>query len=209
MYSTAASSGGACLYGATNILDYAAMSVNVEPGDGRSHWQEGRICGQCARVTALTSQGPKQVIVRIMDKCPDGFCGIDLGGSAPESIMVDGFGRYDGAWEFISCAGHPEVFDGPTSLFVKDGSNAYWSAVQVRNPPMSVTAMDYQNQTNPSEKGSFSYASPQIENYYLVPVQVLQANGTFDITVTYRDGSTATLALTSAELATAESSYSF
>jgi expansin (peptidoglycan-binding protein) len=208
-YTTSPSNGGACLYGKTNVSFFAAMSVNVEPGDGKSHWHEGRICGQCAKVTALTSQGPKQVVVRIMDKCPDVNCGIDLGGDAPKAVMLDGFGRYEGAWELISCVGHDEVFDGPTSLFVKDGSNAFWAAVQVRNPPMSVTAMNFQNQTNPSEHGSFEYASPQIENYYFVPTEVLQGNATFDITVTYRDGSTDSIALSSAQLADAESSYEF
>jgi hypothetical protein len=209
MYSTAASSGGACLYGNTKVLFFAAMSVNVEPGDGKSQWQEGRLCGQCARVTVLTTQGPKQVVVRIMDKCPDGYCGLDLGGTAPSTVMLDGFGRYDGAWELISCAGHEEVFDGPTTLFVKDGSGPYWSAVQVRNPLMSVTAMNWQNRSDVSRKGAFDYASPQIENYFLIPVEVLQANATFDITITYRDGSTATIALTSAQLAIAESAYEF
>jgi expansin (peptidoglycan-binding protein) len=208
-YTTSPSNGGACLYGNTNVSFFAAMSVNVEPGDGKGHWQEGRICGQCAKVTALTSQGPKQVVVRIMDKCPDVNCGIDLGGNAPKSVMLDGFGRYEGAWELISCVGHDEVFDGPTSLFVKDGSNAFWAAVQVRNPPMSVTAINYQNQTNAKDHGTFEYASPQIENYYFVPTEVLQANANFDIMVTYRDGSTASIALSSAELAKAESSYEF
>jgi expansin (peptidoglycan-binding protein) len=208
-YSTSPSNGGACLYGNTDVSFFAAVSVNVAPGDGKSHWQEGRICGECAKVTAITSQGPKQVVVRIMDKCPDVNCGIDLGGNAPKTIMLDGFGRYEGAWELISCVGHDEVFDGPTSLYVKDGSNAFWAAVQVRNPPMSVTAMNWQNKTQANDHGTFEYASPQIENYYFVPTQVLQANATFDITVTYRDGSTDRIALSSAQLANAESSYAF
>jgi hypothetical protein len=132
MYDTAPSSGGACNYGTTSILYYAAMSVNVQPGDRKGQWQNGRICGQCVEVTALTSQGPQSVIVRITDKCPDSYCGIDLGGLAPAAIMLDGFGRYDGTWGFVSCTGHPEVSDGSPSLFVFAGSNAFWSRVQTQ-----------------------------------------------------------------------------
>jgi len=128
------SNGGACNYGATDIAYYAAISVNDQPGDALGAWQDGRICGECAMVTALTSQGPKNVVARIMDKCPDGYCGIDLGGDAPAAIMVDGFGRYLGRWEFVSCVGHAEVFDGPTVLSVSSSANPYWSVVQVRNP---------------------------------------------------------------------------
>jgi len=157
MYDTAPSSGGACNYGTTSILYYAAMSVNAQPGDGKGQWQNGRICGQCVEATALTSQGLQSVIVRITDKCPDRYCGIDLGGLAPAAIMLDGFGRYDGTWRFVSCAGHPEVSDGPPSLFVFAGSNAFWSRVQVRNPPSAVDSIAWQDATG-TVQGSFPYA---------------------------------------------------
>jgi hypothetical protein len=74
---------------------------------------------------------------------------------------------------------------------------------------MSVTAMHWQNQANASESGNFVYAGSQAENYYLVPVEVLQANASFDITVTYRDGTTSNITLTSAQLAHAETAYAF
>jgi hypothetical protein len=41
MYTTEASSGGACNYGATGVMYFAAVNVNVTPGDGRGHWQGG------------------------------------------------------------------------------------------------------------------------------------------------------------------------
>jgi hypothetical protein len=34
MYSTAPSVGGACNYGVTTVMYYAAINVNVQPGDG-------------------------------------------------------------------------------------------------------------------------------------------------------------------------------
>ncbi len=208
MYTTEASSGGACLYGETSVRYFAAMSVNIEPGDAMGHWQGGRICGQCAKVTAITSHGPTEVVVRIMDKCPDGDCGIDLGGAAPDAIMADGYGRYEGAWEFVSCVGHDEVFDGPTALFVKDGANAFWSAVQIRNPPMAVAEVRWRSEAS-GASGSFEYAAPQIENYYMVPIEVLESPDSLIVTVEYSDGSAKDIAVTGAQLAQAEASYPF
>lgn len=208
MYTTVASDGGACNYGTTSVVYFAAMSVNVEPGDGKGQWQHGRICGQCVEVTALTSQGPKSVVIRIMDKCPDGFCGVDLGGDAPSAIMVDGFGRYDGSWKFVSCSGHPEVSDGEPVLFVMRGSNPWWSRVQVRNPPAPVDTMEWRDASNTGAvaSGTFPYATDP-ENMFEVPVEsVLQSPMTaVQITIRYRDGSSATAELTPAQLATTDS----
>jgi len=205
-YSTAVSKGGACLYGDTSILYYAAIAVNLSPGDGKGQWQGGTICGQCFEVTVVTSQGPKSVVIRVTDKCPDGQCGMDLGGSAPSSVMVDGFGRYQGAWRAVSCAGHPEVSDGVPSIHVKDGSNPGWSAIQVRNPVMGVAGIDYQDTMNGAIKGSIPLSNG-IENYYQVPTDVLASFSTIDITVRYVDGSTAKAAITATQLATANGTY--
>jgi hypothetical protein len=206
MYDTTPSSGGACNYGTTSVAYYAAMSVNVQPGDGKAQWRNGRICGQCVEVTALTSQGPQSVIVRIMDKCPDGYCGVDLGGLAPAAIMLDGFGRYDGAWRFVSCAGHPEVSDGPPSLFVFAGSNPFWSRLQVRNPPSAVDSIDWQDATG-TARGSFPYAADP-ENAFEVPADVLQSGAAWlQITVRYRDGNAATVQVAPAQLAAPSTSY--
>ena len=205
MYTTEASNGGACNYGATQVLYFAAVNVNVAPGDGLGQWQGGRLCGQCVEVTALTTQGPQSVVVRIMDKCPDGYCGIDLGGTAPAAIMRDGFGRYDGSWRFVSCAGHPEVSDGPTRLCVSSGANAYWSRVQVRNPPGAVESIAWQGSQGAS--GTFPYASDP-ENTFEVPSSVLQSTGaSITITARFSDGSAVTVALGPGQLALENTSY--
>jgi hypothetical protein len=208
MYSTGPSRGGACNYGETDILYYAAMNVNLQPGDKQGQWQDGRICGQCVEVTTLTATGAKSIVVRIMDKCADEYCGVDLGGLAPASVMSDGFGRYQGIWRFVSCDGHPEVSDGPPSLYVFRGSNPYWALVQVRNPPWLVAAIEWQQQDSPGLHGWFAYAGTTYsENSYQVPLQILQAQASFDLTVLYTDGSRAWITLTSSELADADRSY--
>lgn len=207
MYTTEASNGGACNYGATDVMYFAAMSVNVVPGDGMGQWQGGSICGQCAEVTTVTSSGLRTVVVRILDKCPDGHCGIDLGGAAPAAVMADGFGRYDGSWRFVSCEGHPEVSDGPPSLDVLQGSNAWWSRVHVRNGKMAVAAIAWED-TESSAGGTFPFATNP-ENAYEVPqVEVLQsAMRNISITIQYVDGSVAGVTLTPQQLAVSGASY--
>lgn len=206
MYSTSASNNGACGYGTTNVMYYAAINVNLAPGDGLGQWQGGRICGQCMQVTVLTSQGLKSVVVRIMDKCPDGYCGIDLGGSAPAAVMGTDFGRYQGAWSAVPCAGHPEVFDGVPSIYVKDGSNGGWSAIQVRNPMTAVAAIDYQDENNGAISGTMALLTPSIENFFSVPTDVL-AGSIIDLTVRYVNGTTATVTLTATQLGTPSTTY--
>ncbi len=207
MYSTASSNGGACNYGATNVMYYAAINVNVTPGDLAGQWQNGKICGQCAEVTVLTSQGPKTVVARIMDKCFDTNCGIDLGGAAPATVMLDGSGRYEGKWRFVSCDGHPEVSDGATTLYVFPGSNLWWSRVHVRNAPMAIETIEWQDAAG-SAKGFMPYASDP-ENAFEVPTsEVLQSGmSSVLITVHYVDGSTMSVTLTPAELGTGSATY--
>jgi uncharacterized repeat protein (TIGR02543 family) len=208
VYSTGASNGGACGYGSTGVMSYAAINVNEAPGDGLGEWQRGKVCGQCAEVSVLTSQGLKNVTVRIMDKCPDGNCGIDLGGKASGLVMMDGSGRYSGQWRYVACDGNPDVFDGTPTLNIKDGSNSGWSRVRVHNPLTGVASIDYQD-TAGSGHGSFIFDATNVENAYEVPVaEVLQSSiSLFTITVNYVDGRKATVHLSPAQLGTASASY--
>lgn len=205
MYTTLPSSGGACNYGTTGIAYFAAVNVNIEPGDGKGQWQGGRICGQCAEISAYTSRGNPSVVVRIMDRCADAACGMDLGGLAPAAIMLDGFGRYDGAWRFVSCAGHPEVSDGSPTLYVGAGSNAWWSRVQVRNPPWAVADVTWR--ASDGATGVFPYAADP-ENSFEVPAAVLQSSATaVVVTVHYGDGTTAAVEVAPGQLAAPETGY--
>ena len=88
--------GGACNYGQTNIQYYAAIHVNVSPGDDLGPWNGGAACGGCVRVKAKTPDGWKKVTVRITDRCPDANCGVDLGGAPASDIMGIQVGRYYG-----------------------------------------------------------------------------------------------------------------
>ena len=178
--------GGACNYGQTNIQYYAAIHVNVSPGDNKGPWQGGLACGGCLRVKAKTPDGWKRVTVRITDRCPDADCGVDLGGAPASDIMGIQVGRYYGEWEFVSCEGVEGVWGDSTSLFVKDGANAFWSVIQVRNPrdmvrAISIKGVDTQDSY---ELQMFSGA----ENFWVVPEAVLQTDNRYRVIVNYRTG---------------------
>ncbi|HXP91471.1 MAG TPA: hypothetical protein VN931_11150 [Fibrobacteria bacterium] len=186
---TRVSSGGACNYGITGIRDYAAIQVNDLPGDGKGQWNGGRICGQCALVRARTDSGWKQTVVRIVDKCPDGNCGIDLGGAPAFALMGTLAGRYSGEWSFVSCQGHPELFDGPPRIWIKDGSSKDWSIVQVRDPHSAVLSLDYRKVSATDTSWSDMAWATEAENFFKVPVDVLQDTTFYQFRAGYSDGS--------------------
>ncbi|MCA9706648.1 MAG: hypothetical protein KDK70_12415 [Myxococcales bacterium] len=95
--------------GAMNHVDYAASAV----------------CGSCVRI-----DGPDgSVDVRIVDQCPECPEGdIDLSPEAFAQIAPLPDGRVPISWRAIPCP-----VEGPVIYHFKDGSNPWWTAVQVRN----------------------------------------------------------------------------
>jgi expansin (peptidoglycan-binding protein) len=181
------SSGGACNCESTGILYYAAINVNQKPDDNLGQWQNGKACGKCAKVQALTKDGYRSTIVRIMDKCADEYCGIDLGGAPARDLMGTQPGRYSGEWEWVSCAGVEGVSDGPAVLHVKTGSSTYWSRIQVRNGDGGVTGIRVRKAgTTQWEELTWDTT---IENYFIVPTNLSQDNGDWEIEVRWDFGS--------------------
>lgn len=199
------SQGGACNYGETNIKYYAAIAVNVEAGDGKGWWQGGAACGACLSVRVKTTEGWKSAVVRITDKCPDEYCGVDLGGAPARDLMGIYAGRYEGEWKFVPCTGHPEVYGDSTSLYVKDGANAYWSLIQVRNPPDAVTAMAIYR-TSDSSLTELSTAT-EADNFWSVPASALQDSGECEIRADFRGEESETWSLPCSGLAVAGANY--
>ena len=178
--------GGACNYGQTNIQYYAAIHVNVSPGDNKGPWQGGAACGGCVRVKAKTPDGWKKVTVRITDRCPDANCGVDLGGAPAADIMGNTVGRYYGEWQFVSCRGVDGVWGDSTSLWVKEGASKFWSIVQVRNPQDMVYSITiYGIDTQDTYKLEMVEGT---ENFWTVPQEVLQTDSRYRVVVKYRTG---------------------
>lgn len=178
--------GGACNYGQTNIQYYAAIHVNVSPGDDKGPWDGGMACGGCVHVKAKTPDGWKEVTVRITDRCPDVNCGVDLGGAPASDIMGNLVGRYYGEWEFVSCEGVEGVWGDSTSIWVKEGASTYWSIIQVRNPKDMVKKIAIQGMDSDED-----YTLEMVvgtENFWTVPKEVLQSGKSYSVVVTYRSG---------------------
>ncbi len=107
------------MVGAMNAVDYAGSAV----------------CGTCVRI-----DGPNgSVDVRIVDQCPECAQGdIDLSPEAFELIAPIESGRVEIEWTYISCP-----VSGPVVYHFKDGSNPWWTAVQLRNHRHAVVKFEY------------------------------------------------------------------
>jgi expansin (peptidoglycan-binding protein) len=119
---------GACLFGPSpEDLMVAAMNAE-EYGNAAS-------CGAYVYLT-----GPKGAVsVRIVDLCPECGAGhLDLSGEAFSQIADLVEGRVPITWQIISPA-----LNGPISYHFKDGSNQWWTAVQVRNHRNPVAKLEY------------------------------------------------------------------
>jgi expansin len=123
---------------AMNAVDYASSAA----------------CGACVAIT-----GPKgQVSVRIVDQCPGCPQGdIDLSPEAFEQIADLSAGRVDIEWRYVPCA-----VQGPLVYHFKEGSNEWWTAVQVRNHRYAIAELDYR-----SGEGAWVPVARESYNYFV------------------------------------------
>ncbi len=123
-----ASGGGACSFdptpgdlmvGAMNAADYAGSAA----------------CGACVRL-----QGPQaEITIRVVDLCPECPAGdIDLSPEAFGRIAALSAGRVPINWQYVPCE-----TSGPIQYHFKDGSNPWWTAVQLRNHRNRVARLEY------------------------------------------------------------------
>jgi hypothetical protein len=86
--------------------------------------------------------------------------------------------------------GHPELFDGPSRIWIKEGSNPYWSVVQVRDPLQAVEALRYRRVGALDSSWSDMAWAIEAENFFKVPVEVLKdSTSQYEIRAIYGDGS--------------------
>ena len=122
---------------AMNATDYATAS-----------W-----CGGCVRVT-----GPKgDVVVRIVDSCPGCAKGdLDLSREAFAKIADVSAGRVPIMWRETECD-----VDGPLRYHLKDGSNAFWTAIQIRNHRYPIAQVEAQ------KSGAYAAITRTDYNYFV------------------------------------------
>jgi expansin len=91
-------------------------------------------CGACLAVV-----GPDgEVIVRVVDSCPGCAKGdLDLSREAFELLAPLAAGRIAIAWRVVECP-----VTGPIAYRFKDGSNAFWTAIQVREHRYPIASLE-------------------------------------------------------------------
>ena len=154
-------------------------SFEASPGDlmvaamNEADYAGSGACGACAAI-----DGPAgRVVVRIVDRCPGCAPGdIDLAPEAFERIADLSAGRVPITWRYVAC----EV-DGPIVYRFKEGTNPFWTAIQVRNHRHAIASLE-------ARLAGGGWEAVPRENYnYFVEVDGL-GEGPFDLRVTDVEG---------------------
>ena len=126
-YDFADGSGNCCFPATPNDLMVGAMN--------HADYDGSYACGSCVEIT-----GPDGIIdIRIVDQCPECKPGdIDLSPLAFSKIAAIERGRVPITWRLIACP-----VTGPIIYHFKDGSNQWWTAVQIRNHRYPVLGLEY------------------------------------------------------------------
>ena len=135
--------GIATYYGATGA---GACSFAPSPDDlmvaamNADEYDNAAVCGAYVQVT-----GPNgAVTVRIVDLCPECTAGhLDLSREAFARIADPIDGRVPITWQLVS----PALSDSIAYHF-KEGSNQWWTAVQIRNHRNPIAKLEYHNGTD-------------------------------------------------------------
>ncbi len=128
---------GDLLVAAANDVDYAGAAA----------------CGACAAI-----DGPEgSITVRIVDRCPGCAAGdLDLSREAFAMIAQPAAGRVPITWRWAPC----EV-TGPMRYHFKDGTSAFWAAIQVRNHRHAIASLEVQTD------GAWQALPRQSYNYFV------------------------------------------
>lgn len=133
-------SGIATYYDATGA---GACSFDPSPGDlmvaamNNDEYNNATYCGAYLQVN-----GPKgKITVRVVDLCPECHTGhLDLSREAFAAIADLSQGVVPITWRVVS----PNIA-GPIAYHFKEGSNQWWTAVQVRNHRNPIAKFEYWN----------------------------------------------------------------
>ncbi|MDC0666758.1 expansin EXLX1 family cellulose-binding protein [Nannocystis radixulma] len=132
---------GEPMVAAMNNVDYAASAA----------------CGACVAI-----DGPDgSITVRIVDSCPGCPQGdIDLSEGAFPMIAAMELGRVPISWRYVSCA-----TSGPIVYHFKEGSNEWWTAVQIRGHKNPIATLEFK------DAGGQWQAVPRLDYNYFVAEQ--------------------------------------
>lgn len=163
-YYVEADGSGNCSFPATpNDLMVGAMNQTDYAGSAA--------CGACAAI-----EGPQgSVTVRIVDRCPECKPGdIDLSPQAFEKLAALEKGRIPITWKYVTCP-----VQGTLVYHFKDGSNPWWTAVQIRNHRFPIAKLEYK-----AKDGSFKSVERLDYNFFVEPSGMGDGPYTFRVTDT-------------------------
>ena len=122
----AADGSGNCSFEPTGDPMIAAMNHDDYAGSAA--------CGACVHLV-----GPSgEVTVRVVDQCPECHPGdLDLGPDAFSRIADPMLGRVTIHWKYVPCD-----VSGPLVYHFKEGSNEWWTAVQIRSARYAIKSLE-------------------------------------------------------------------
>lgn len=156
-----ASGAGNCSFAASpNNLLVAALN--------NPDYRSALFCGAYVRVT-----GPSgSVTVRIVDRCPECATGdLDLSPQAFAQITPLVAGRVPISWHVVDSG-----ITSPISVMFKDGSNQWWTGIQIRNHRTPVFRLEFR-----TSGGSFQTINREQYNYF---VQTNMGPGPYTLRIT-------------------------
>ncbi|WP_336242471.1 expansin EXLX1 family cellulose-binding protein [Corallococcus exercitus] len=158
-----ANGGGNCGFDPGGDLMVAAMN--------QAQYDNSAVCGECVDIV-----GPKGTVrVRIVDQCPDCDKGhLDLSVQAFDKVAERKDGRVDITWTPVSCD-----VAGPVEYHFKDGSNPWWTAIQVRNHRLPIKKLEWRRD------GDWKAFQRESYNYFIFEGI---GEGRFQLRVTASDG---------------------
>ena len=147
---------GDLMIGAMNLTDY----------------QGSLACGECVSLT-----GPHgTIMIRIVDLCPDCPRGnIDLSPLAFSRIADTALGKVPITWQVVDCG-----ITGPILYHFKDGSNQWWTAVQIRNHRYPIGTLEYMK-----PDGTYKAVNRVDYNYFVEPAGMGPGPYTFRVMDVY------------------------
>lgn len=147
-YYTFADGSGNCGFPATP-MDLMVAAMNAPQYAGAVY------CGACVHIT-----GPSgEVTVRVVDQCPECPMGnLDLSPEAFDHIAARALGRVPITWHEVPCD-----VTGPVDYHFKDGSNQWWTAIQLRNHRHRAATLEAMTSTGWQSIPRLDY------NYFVAP----------------------------------------
>lgn len=135
---------GSCNFDANpENLNVAALNAD--------DFNQAGMCGACMEVEGAVGK----VVVRVVDVCqgcaPDQFA---LTPQAFESMASSDYLLMNVSWRYVSC---PVV--GPLRYRIKEGSNPYWAALQLRNHRLPIKTLEWLRESTwvPLQRQPYNY----------------------------------------------------